>query len=228
MKLLRRCLALSLAFLMVLASPRPSAEVSAALPKSLLLEQAQNLAVSNSSDITQKSNEIILQEMKYVEAVDGIKAKVKNLRSFRWSPLLSFKFPEQLNMTEEYELNVKPLTLQAEIDTLRHEMNDLRYQAIADASIAYTDAYILQEKIAFNEERLASAQEQLAQQGGCRLHNGLPLQGIGVIQKAGRKAHTLGLPLFAHHRLNGPAIQLIQSGGQGLQVRVLRRPPSKH
>ena len=162
MKLLRRCLALSLAFLMVLASPRPSAEVSAALPKSLLLEQAQNLAVSNSSDITQKSNEIILQEMKYVEAVDGIKAKVKNLRSFRWSPLLSFKFPEQLNMTEEYELNVKPLTLQAEIDTLRHEMNDLRYQAIADASIAYTDAYILQEKIAFNEERLASAQEQLA------------------------------------------------------------------
>ena len=71
MKLLRRCLALSLAFLTVLASPRPSAEVSAALPKSLLLEQAQNLAVSNSSDITQKSNEIILQEMKYVEAVDG-------------------------------------------------------------------------------------------------------------------------------------------------------------
>ncbi len=162
MKLLRRCLALSLSFLIAFTALCLPAGVNAALPKTLLLEQAQNLAVSNSSDITKKSNEIILQEMKYVEAVDGIKAKIKNLTSFRWSPLLSFKFPEQLNMTEEYELNVKPLTLQAEIDTLRHEMNDLRYQSIADASIAYTNAYILQEKIAFNEDRLAAAQQELA------------------------------------------------------------------
>lgn len=140
----------------------PTAGSSAASPKPLILKQAQNLAVSNSSDITKTSNEILLQEMKYVEAVDGIKAKIKNLTSFRWSPLLSFKFPQQLAMTEEYELNVKPLTLQAEIDTLRHEMNDLRYQAIADASIAFTDVYILQEKIAFNEERLATAESDLA------------------------------------------------------------------
>lgn len=140
----------------------PTAGSSAANPKPLILKQAQNLAVSNSSDITKTSNEILLQEMKYVEAVDGIKAKIKNLTSFRWSPLLSFKFPQQLAMTEEYELNVKPLTLQAEIDTLRHEMNDLRYQAIADASIAFTDVYILQEKIAFNEERLATAESDLA------------------------------------------------------------------
>lgn len=162
MNLRQRCLCLCLSLLIGFLAAIPTTDVSAARPKTLLLEQAQNLAVSNSDDITKKSNEIILKEMKYVEAVDGIKAKVKNLTSFRWSPLLSFKFPEQLTMTEEYELNVKPLTLQAEIDTLRHEMNDLRYQAIADASIAYTDVYILQEKIAFNETRLENAQTELA------------------------------------------------------------------
>ena len=145
-----------------------------------MLEQAQYLAVSNSDEITKTSNEILLQEMKYVEAVDGIKAKVKNLTSFRWSPLLSFKFPEQLTMTEEYELNVKPLTLQAEIDTLRHKLNDLKYQAIADASNAYTDVYILQEKIALNESRLEVAQEEL-ERNKARLTTGEAVQSLSLI-----------------------------------------------
>ena len=146
--------------LLVSALPQVSPSAGAA-ERVLLLEQAQSMAISNSSDITKKDNEIILKQMKYVEAVDGIKAKVKNKTSFRWSPLLSFKFPEQLTMVEEFELNTKPLTLQAELDTLEHERNDLRYAAKADASKAYIEVYVLQEKIAFQEERLATAQAQL-------------------------------------------------------------------
>lgn len=146
----------------VLFSALPHATApAAAAERVLLLEQAQSMAVSNSSDITQTNNEIILKQMKYVEAVDGIKAKVKNKTSFRWSPLLSFKFPEQLNLIEEFELNVKPLTLQAELDSLEHKRDDLRFAARADVSKSYIEVYVLQEKIAFYEERLATAEAQL-------------------------------------------------------------------
>ena len=78
-----------------------AADTQAALvSRTLCLEQAQRMALNTSSDIRKQNNQIILKQMKYVEAVEGIRAKVKNLRSFRWSPLLSFKFPQQLDITE--------------------------------------------------------------------------------------------------------------------------------
>ena len=143
--------------------------------RTLTLEQAQQMAVSHSSDITKQKNQITLKRMKYVEAVEGIKAKVKNLRSFRWTPLLSFKFPQQLALTEEYELNIKPLTLQTEIDNLVHGLEDMRYEAIYEASQLYNEVYILQETTAFTQLRLESAQQQLERNKGkllkpCRLH----------------------------------------------------------
>lgn len=100
--------------------------------------------------------------MKYVEAVEGIKAKIKNLRSFRWTPLLSFKFPEKLNLTEEYELNIKPLTLQTEIDNMVHRLNDLKYEVTHKVNQQYHKTYLLQETVAFTQARLDDAQQQLA------------------------------------------------------------------
>ena len=146
----------------VMMLPPLAGESQAALEKrSLRLEQVQRMAISNSDDISRQNNQIILKRMKYVEAVEGIKAKVKNLRSFRWTPLLSFKFPEQLNLTEEYELNIKPLTLQTEIDNLVHELNDLEYAATHEANQQFFEAYYLQEKTEFTQARLDDAQQQL-------------------------------------------------------------------
>ena len=71
-------------------------------------------------------------------------------------------------------------------------------------------------------------EEQFSQQGGGGLQDFLPLQCVGVVQKAGREAHALGLPLLADHRLNGPAVELVQGGGQGFHIRVDRRPPAEH
>lgn len=130
-------------------------------PRTLQVEQARMMALNVSSDLTAQKNEITLKQMKYVEAVKGIKAKIKNLRSFRWTPLLSFKFPEQLDLTNEYDLNIKPLTLQAEIDTMEHKLNDLRYEITDSVNQAYIDAYLGQESSNFTQERLTDAQEQL-------------------------------------------------------------------
>ena len=129
--------------------------------RTLTLEQAQRMAISNSSEIVKQSNQILLKRMKYVEAVEGIKAKVKNLRSFRWTPLLSFKFPQQLALTEDYELNIKPLTLQTEIDNLVHGMEDLEYEVIHTTNQQYFEAYFLQETTAFTQARLDDAEVQL-------------------------------------------------------------------
>ncbi len=148
-------------------------DASAALTaRTLRLEQAQRMALSVSSDISKQNNQIILKKMKYVEAVDGIRAKVKNLRSFRWSPLLSFKFPQKLDLTEEYDLNIKPLTIQTEIDTLRHGLDDLKYEVTHEVNSQYYEVYLLQETIGFIEEQLASAQEQHERnQAGLRIGN---------------------------------------------------------
>ena len=148
-------------------------DASAALTaRTLRLEQAQRMALSVSSDISKQNNQIILKKMKYVEAVDGIRAKVKNLRSFRWSPLLSFKFPQKLDLTEEYDLNIKPLTIQTEIDTLRHGLDDLKYEVTHEVNSQYYEVYLLQETIGFIEDQLASAQEQHERnQAGLRVGN---------------------------------------------------------
>ena len=148
------CCAMLLAF-----AALPPAE--AASSKTLQLSQAQNMALSNNEEINKTYNQILLKQIQYTEAVDGIRAKVKNLTSFRWTPLLSFKFPEQLDMSEEYDLNVKPLNLQTEIDVLRHQMATQEYSELAALNKSFLAAYVNQEKAAFTEERLAAAQAEL-------------------------------------------------------------------
>ena len=74
----------------------------------------------------------------------------------------------------------------------------------------------------------SGGEEQLAQQGCGGLQDGFPLQGVGVVQEAGHKAHALGLALPADNRLDGPAIQLVQGGGEGLQVRMGGSAPAEH
>jgi hypothetical protein len=128
-------------FLSLIQGATPEAE--AATVKTFQLAQAQSLAVSNSPDVSKLYNQILLKEMKYIEAMKGLKAKIKNKKSFRWTPLLSFKFPEQFNLTEEYEINMKPLSLQVEIGNLKHELANERYNVLADVNNTYVSAYIL-------------------------------------------------------------------------------------
>lgn len=156
------CILLCAAVLLGYFGKTGAVTVRAAGEATLPLLQAQQSAVAASSDITKKSNAITLKKMKYIEAVDGIKAKVKNITSFRWTPLLSFKFPSSLAMAEEFDLNVKPLLLQTEITTLRHSLDELRRDALYKVNRAYLNAYVLQEKNRFTGEKLALAQTELA------------------------------------------------------------------
>jgi hypothetical protein len=66
-----------------------------------------------------------------------------------------------LDLTEEYDLNIKPLTLQTEIDTMVHELNDLNYEIIHEVNQQYNEVYQLQQTTAFTQSRLTDAQQQL-------------------------------------------------------------------
>lgn len=155
------------------------------------------MALNASSDMTKQKNQIILKRMKYVEAVEGIRAKVKNLRSFRWSPLLSFKFPQQLKLTEDYDLNVKPLTIQTEIETLQHGLDDLKYEVTHKVNQQYFEVYLLQETAAFTQSRLEDAEAQLAR---CRAGRNTGDAAQSDVDRAQKSADTLAKSLAAQLR----------------------------
>ncbi|MFI3312370.1 MAG: hypothetical protein R3Y62_00645 [Eubacteriales bacterium] len=134
---------------------------SAKVPVNLYLSQVQSLALANNDAFTRKYNEILLEQVKYEDAVRSVTEKQRNMSTFRWSFLLSFEFPEKANLTESMEFLFKPLTIQNNITTLTQEMLDLKYEVIATVSQLYMDCYILQEQVAFNQEMLASAEEDL-------------------------------------------------------------------
>ena len=160
----RRIAVFALSLITILSSVpimRTTAVAAAAAPKLLVVEQAQLLAVSVDPAIKKKQNQIVVKQMKYIESVATNKAKAKNLKSFRWTPLLSFKFPQKLDLVMDYDLTVKPLTLQAEIATLKHDRDDLVFEAKSRVGNLFSNIYVLQERIAFSEDVLRLSQEGL-------------------------------------------------------------------
>jgi hypothetical protein len=142
--------------------PAAQSAYAAAVPRSLRLSQAQHLALSNCRDIAKIINQIFLKRMKFTESVARIRADARNKQTLRWTPLLSFKLPEKLDLVEEFELTMKPIVLMQEITSLQHKMNDLRFNAINNVNKAFFNVYVLQEKIAFTEVKLELAELELA------------------------------------------------------------------
>lgn len=144
---------------LVLSLPFPPA--FGAVQRSLLLPQAQRMALSRSYESKKKYNEILLKQIKYSDAVRSAIEKQRNMSTFRWTPLLKFHFPEKANLAESMEFIFKPASIQAEIKTLRHELDDIRFSVLEKVNTAYSECYVNQEKIRFTEELLKAAQEEL-------------------------------------------------------------------
>jgi hypothetical protein len=156
----------------------------AGVPRPFFIEQAQNIALARDPAIKRKNNQLTVKRMKYVESVEAIKAKIRNLRAFRWTPLLSFKFPQKLDLIKEYEMTVKPVTLRAEITVLTHERDDLVYETKRRVGILFTDIFIYQERIAFTELLLELAHQDLAR-SSAKLLLGTALQAdIDTMEKS--------------------------------------------
>lgn len=125
------------------------------------LEQARALALAGSREYRKIKTTLNLKQAEYADAVKSIWMKQKDMMTFRWTPLLSFQFPEWPDLADSYDWQYKPVQIQNEITGLVHELNDIKYEVIEEASILFTDAYIIQEKLAFTEERMEKLEDSI-------------------------------------------------------------------
>lgn len=143
-----------------LTSLAPCLKANAA-SKSLSLAMAQKLAIANSETYRKIQNKIELQEIKYATAVKSIQMKKKNMSTFRWTPLLSFKFPEKPTLADEYEWQYKPLQITYVIKELKHQLSDDKIASREKVTQVFVETYMTQEKISSAQQRLDAAKETL-------------------------------------------------------------------
>lgn len=158
-------------------------EVQAA-QSTLTVEQVVSLAWFNSRDYRKNQSKIALSKVKYTQAVKSIQLKRKNMSTFRWSPLLNFKFPEKAALADEFEWVYKPVQIQGEISNLEHKLTDIKYAVKETVSNLYVDCYTTQEKIAFYKQ-LLEEQKGVLQANTAKLYVGEAKQSdIDSMQKA--------------------------------------------
>lgn len=125
-----------------------------AADKTLTVEAARKMALADNDTYTGLQNKLTLTKVQYDQSVKSLRLKEKNQRTFRWSPLLSFHFPEKPDLADEYSYTYKPLEMQSKIDKLKHQLNDCVYGIYEKVELEFIKVYVLQERISFNEDRV--------------------------------------------------------------------------
>ncbi len=161
----KKLTAATLATVLLTVTIQPAQTVQAAA-YTLSLSQAKAMALADSDSYRRIKSKIALKEVAYKQAVKSVQLKIKNKRTFRWSPLLSFKFPEKLNFEDESDFVYKPAQIQNEITKLRHDLTDEIYAVYESVEQAFLKAYTYQEQVAFEKEQLEGLQDTLAKNQG--------------------------------------------------------------
>ncbi len=138
----------------------PSIKVEAG-GKTLTLKAARKLAIVNSDAVESAEDAIEAKKAKYDSAVKALRVKEQNMKQFRWSPLLNFKFPTSPDFAEASEFQFKPVALQYDIKVAEHNLQDKKYAVSEKLNNLYVEIVTLQESIAFSEKRLEAAKEGL-------------------------------------------------------------------
>lgn len=132
----------------------PMCQIDAATsPKTLTLYAAKKLAVANSAAIEKLEMQLETKQASLSSAIKSIAVKKKNMSTFRWTPLLKFKFPTQPDLAEAYEFQFKPIKIQYEIDKINHKITDQVLAEYEKVNSLYLDIVVYQYKIDFNEGR---------------------------------------------------------------------------
>jgi len=139
--------------------------VSAAVPvrKKLTLSACRAMAIQNSTEYESAEIAVEAKKAAYESAVKSLAIKEKNMKQFRWSPLLNFKFPTEPNMAEASDFQYKPTALSYEINVAEHKVQDKVFDINEKVNNLYLEIVVLQDTIAFNEQRLEAVKEGLSQ-----------------------------------------------------------------
>lgn len=129
--------------------------------RTITLVQAQKLAIKNSKSLEKLEIQLDAKIAARASALKSIAVKEHNLRTFRWSPLLSLKFPQSPNLSQLLDFNYKPVQIQYEIDKLEHRYNDTKLAEYEKVINLYIDIVVYERRIAFNEKRLEDMEATL-------------------------------------------------------------------
>ena len=118
---------------------------------------SRDISKCDFGDLAQNAGES--KKAKYESAVKGLKLKEKSLTTFRWSPLLSLKFPEKLTLEQASEFQFKPMSLQYDIDIAEHNVGDVKLTICNEINTLYVEIVTLQKMLDFNQERADNLEE---------------------------------------------------------------------
>lgn len=165
--------------------------------KVLTLKAAMSLALQASD--AYESAEMAVDQKKAAKqsALKAIRVKEKNLAAFRWTPLLSFKFPQKPDFDQASEFQFKPLKLSQDILVAEHKLQDTVFTINLQISNLYVDLVTAQKNIAFHEEQLATLNDGIAH-NQAKLKMGEASQ--SDIDRLQKKADTLTNTLASEKR----------------------------
>jgi uncharacterized protein YlxW (UPF0749 family) len=141
------------------ATDLPKGSVVYAQDQVLTLDTCKTLAIRTSSKYDSALDAVESKKAKYESAVKGLKLKEKSLTTFRWSPLLSLKFPEKLTLEQASEFQFKPMSLQYDIDIAEHNVGDVKLTICNEINTLYVEIVTLQKMLDFNQERADNLEE---------------------------------------------------------------------
>ena len=129
--------------------------------KVLTLATCKTVAIANSEKIEAVEIQIEAKQAARESAIRSLQEKQRSMQTFRWSPLLNFKFPTTPNESEAFEFAYKPEQLKYDIETLKHKINDLKIQENEKVSGIYIDIITSQAEITFLKQRISNLETTL-------------------------------------------------------------------
>lgn len=128
----------------------------------LKLSTAKSLAVANSEKIESLDLQIEAKKAARSSAVRSLRERQRSMSTFRWSPLLNFKFPTTPNEAEAFEFQFKPIQLDFNITTLEHKMTDQKLSEYESVTNCYIDIITSNAEISFLKERIKNLRLSVA------------------------------------------------------------------
>ncbi len=136
-------------------------EVKAA-DKVITLKTARSLALQASSAYESAEMAVESKKASRESALKSLKVKQKNLSTFRWTPLLNFKFPQKPDFSQASEFQFKPLKLASDVDVAQHKLQDTVFDVNEKVNNLYVDLVTTQDNLAFHETQLADLEDGIA------------------------------------------------------------------
>ena len=118
------------------------------------LSTAKSVAVARSDKIESLELQITTKRAARDSAVRALREKEHNMRTFRWSPLLNFKFPTKPSEAESFEFQYKPTQLEYQIKDIQHKITDEKLAEYEKVSNLYIGIIQAEQELNYVNKRI--------------------------------------------------------------------------